>query len=735
MKHKGKQNKPFKRKNYKKNQNRYIKVKQQIQKNKESEENLKKMQLGKKLYFYNNNVNNKFDNILAEVKYSKLNAIREREDSISSEEDPAHEDQNNFSSLLSKLPCNSIINTIDSDEEEEEEIEDEQEEVKSNSDESMEEEDEEIQSDKEDIEESDKSEISESSEEEEVTKSTNNKKKENNYIRNFQYTISYSLFEAISSSSPQLETTKDTWNGMGDVIIDSLKITNSEDEKENVIYKSDEIPKPSEMIGNDFTQLQKELLASMTSYKDLYYNQQTLDNDNDIKRVYCAHLVNHVLKAEKIVSSNNSKLKNSKSAEKLLNDDDSFRDQGFVRPKVLIIAPFRESANKIVKFISDIVVKGEKSKIRNYQRFLDEYTGETINFPKIKRKPEDYEKIFAGNTDDNFRVGILVKRNLIKLYTPFSASDIILASPLGLRMLIEAPNSTDTDFLSSLEILIIDQMDILFMQNWDHILNIFDHLHLQPQSRENIVDYSRIRMSFIDGWSKYYRQSLLFSSHDMPEFRSLLNNRCQNFRGKVRNEKKIIKGALHQVMFDVPQTFHRIDVRDRSQVFDSRFEYFVNSVLPKFKPATMAHCMIYVSSYFDFVRVRNYLKKESVNFTQISEYTKPDKVSRARTLFYHGSAHFLLYSERAHFYHRFTIKGVRHVIFYQPPIISNFYSEVINLMQDVNQNPNDDVMKNRSATIIYNKYDVLSLNGIVGYDHAVKLLTSKKTVHKFITNE
>jgi U3 small nucleolar RNA-associated protein 25 len=45
--------------------------------------------------------------------------------------------------------------------------------------------------------------------------------------------------------------------------------------------------------------------------------------------------------------------------------------------------------------------------------------------------------MFRGNTDDCFRVGISVTRKIAKLYTDFFKSDIIVASPLGLRTLID----------------------------------------------------------------------------------------------------------------------------------------------------------------------------------------------------------------------------------------------------------------------------------------------------------
>lgn len=69
-------------------------------------------------------------------------------------------------------------------------------------------------------------------------------------------------------------------------------------------------------------------------------------------------------------------------------------------------------------------------------------------------------------------VGVAILQRSIRLYAPFYSSDILIASPLGLRTIIgaEGEKKRDFDFLSSVELLIIDQADIYLMQNWEHVL-------------------------------------------------------------------------------------------------------------------------------------------------------------------------------------------------------------------------------------------------------------------------
>lgn len=607
--------------------------------------------------------------------------------------------------------------------------------------------------------------------EEKTAGNKSNHQHSNPFSNHTKFDLSPKLLDAISSAPPKQETSKLVWPVLQNIIVEIPKESCEPLAKRKQTLLGDEesyasegqIPKicnPSQLTkelsikqqiaqhipeanqdnlkddSSTLTPLQAEIISIASNYQDLYYPHRTHNSGEQIRLAYCIHALDHVLKTRQKVLHHNSKLAKLKASKKNVVIPDDFRDQGFVRPRVLIVLPFRDSAYRVINMLMDLLNPEEKSKTVNYSRFVDEFTGDSLHFPKRNPKPEDYEQTFSGNTEDTFRIGISFTKKSMKLYAPFYSSDILIASPLGLRLIIGAPGEKDReyDFLASIELLILDQMELFLAQNWDHLLYMFDHLHLQPQSRQN-TDFSRVRSWCLNGWSKFYRQTLLFSSYDLPEFRSLFNNRCRNYGGKVRTANVVQRGSIRHVVMEVPQVFHRIEVKSLESSFDTRFEYFTNTILPQFKSATMAHCMIYVPSYFDYVRIRNYFKKEEVNFTQICEYTKDNKVSRARTLFYHGGAHFLLYSERAHFFKRMRVKGIRHIIMYQPPMWHNFYPEVINLMQEINQNPNDDVVKNSmSVTVLYTKYDILQLSAITGHDNVAKMLSSKKQTHMFMNN-
>ncbi|KAF4532195.1 hypothetical protein B566_EDAN002257 [Ephemera danica] len=376
--------------------------------------------------------------------------------------------------------------------------------------------------------------------------------------------------------------------------------------------------------------------------------------------------------------------------------------------------------------------------VMNYKRFAEEFGGSELALPRKNPRPEDYEQIFSGNTEDDFRIGITVTKKCLKLYADFYDSDLIIASPLGLRMIVgaEGEASRDYDFLASIEVLVADQADIFLQQNWDHLLHLWDHLHKQPKEAHG-ADFSRLRLWALAGHARYYRQTLLFSSVALPELNALVNRRCHNYAGLVRIANPITLGSICQVVVHMPQVFHRIEANSPTHAITSRFEMFTTKILPQFRESLMSHTMVFVSSYFDYVKVRNYFKREDTSFVQICEYSKEGKIARARDLFFHNEVHFMLYSERFHFFRRIRVKGIRHLIFYQPPSYPHFYSEMCNMMQEMYQNPREGggTENNMSVTVLYCKYDAQRLAGILGSERASRMLESDRKVHMMVTGD
>jgi len=117
------------------------------------------------------------------------------------------------------------------------------------------------------------------------------------------------------------------------------------------------------------------------------------------------------------------------------------------------------------------------------------------------QKPLSYLRSFCGDLGDSFCFGIRVSPKQVKLLTDLRTSDIIVASPLGLRQRcgidpllpqrhpskVRQPDGemhtvllNDIGILSSLHTVYLDSLELLESQNWEHLLACLWALHQTP---------------------------------------------------------------------------------------------------------------------------------------------------------------------------------------------------------------------------------------------------------------
>ncbi|KAI9731707.1 MAG: rRNA-binding ribosome biosynthesis protein utp25 [Cirrosporium novae-zelandiae] len=476
-------------------------------------------------------------------------------------------------------------------------------------------------------------------------------------------------------------------------------------------------------ILSDFTEAQKAIVPHIFDYKDILFCQRTPTNGQSLRQLASLHALNHIFKTRDRVVKNNAR------ATKEDNEADAdLRDQGFTRPKVLVLLPTRQSC---AKFVEWIISFSQVEQQENRKRFEDSYVGLDEKFSDDK--PEDFRDLFGGNDDDMFRVGIKFTRKTVRFFSQFYNSDIILASPLGLRMAMGSEDSKkeDYDFLSSIEICIMDQTDALLMQNWDHVEHIFEHLNLQPKEAHG-CDFGRVRNWYLDNHAKYLRQTIVLSAFNTPELNNLFLTHMNNVAGKAKIDQKY-DGAIVDLGFSVKQTFSRLDSLSPANDPDDRFKYFTTTVIPFLDrssrtAAESAGVLLFIPSYLDFVRIRNYLSTSSeaqnISFGAISEYTSVRNVARARSHFHSGRHSVLLYTERAHHFRRYTLKGVKKVLMYGLPNNPTFYSEIVGYLGlSINFGKLD--LAEASAQALFSKWDWMKLERIVGTKRVVSMVKEK----------
>lgn len=183
------------------------------------------------------------------------------------------------------------------------------------------------------------------------------------------------------------------------------------------------------------------------------------------------------------------------------------KDQGFTRPKILILTGYKKMAFSIVNEIILQFNYGSWKKVIKRKRFNQEFD-----------LADEEESV-----NDCFKLGIsFLKNNQVKLYENLIDSDIIIASPLGLRLITgqdgEQENRREYDFLSSVQIVILDQAETFLYQNLEHLEEVLKSSNRVPKTLDILNDITRIQDIYLEKLGKNFRQSIViqnFRSTDM----------------------------------------------------------------------------------------------------------------------------------------------------------------------------------------------------------------------------
>lgn len=78
------------------------------------------------------------------------------------------------------------------------------------------------------------------------------------------------------------------------------------------------------------------------------------------------------------------------------------------------------------------------------------------------------------------------------------------------------------------------------------------------------------------------------------------------------------------------QVFEHLEVKGGAAKADeARFDYFCRSLWPRIKESpTPQGILLFIRSYFDFVRIRNFLRKEEASFCQVRSAFQPSLLRR-----------------------------------------------------------------------------------------------------------
>eukprot|EP00906_Rhabdomonas_costata_P035686 RCo050134 len=530
--------------------------------------------------------------------------------------------------------------------------------------------------------------------------------------------------------------------------------------------------KGSSNLFQSFSPTQRLLLGLLKSYRDLFSSCRTWANELEYIEVVSLHVLNHVFKTKEMILLHNkmldigklrlAALKLHQSASRArksqkaptpgsasgqaplplgaqnlytkyrklspLQGQSFRRDRGFCNGKVLLLLPYRNIAFKYVNVMMTILNLPDEAVVHRDKFWLA--FQEVVQFDRnFARRPEDFQKQFEGNINDAFCAGLRFQRKGAKLFSTLLRADVIIASPLQLTLDIEKELNSYHDFLSSVEVLIIDQADTIMMQNWFHLQKVLEVMNRTPLTVLPTTNFSRLHAWHVEKCSEFFRQSVLISRRDDPLFRALFERSFKNFEGKSQFHFSSFPGVLSRIYNGTQSIFQRLNCDSAASASDARLEYFTTQMWPQLKSQiysalALRACMIVVPSYFDYVRVRNFLDNtDRQTFRELCEYTPAKECIFAQKDFGRGLFPLLLMTERYWFFKRYPIRSAARAIFYSPPFSELCFQSITNELCSKTELT--------TCIVLFTRFDAHALARIVGTERARKLLTTPNDTHMF----
>ena len=432
------------------------------------------------------------------------------------------------------------------------------------------------------------------------------------------------------------------------------------------------------------------LSSFVGSYKDLVLAPEMAVHSELVRKTIALHVVTHMLDARDRVLSNSNKLR--------ADPDLDVRDQGFTRPRILILTATKSLAREFVDCMLDFLGP-VLSNVRGRERFNSQFAKaeETIS--------DSRAEFFRGDTEDNFTLGVSVTKKSLKLGVTPLESDLLICSPLSLKM------NENLDFLSSLEILVIDRADYLRMQNWEHVIDVLRKANKQPADLHG-VDISRLRLSTVEGLNRNLRQTILTTDTMHADTFCVFADRWEknsavgNFRGFARLSRK--QGSEVSRVREELQVHRQVFMAGDSLLTTFREKFW------KDVGQELSRLAIVCSNYFDYLELKKFFKDETeASVSAISEFTEQKRLTGSREMFASGDKSVLILTERLLWYKPLKLKGIQHVVFYGCPSYPKHYFNMLSRMVEPSR---------ANSVVIFTPADALALEALLGSDSIARVL-------------
>lgn len=484
-----------------------------------------------------------------------------------------------------------------------------------------------------------------------------------------------------------------------------------------------------------------EFFRQLNSYADVLFPSHEAKNSRAVRISYSLHIVNHVLKAREEVLASNAAIqklqKKTGDFHALPDDPSSVRDQGFSRLRAVILCPFKSVCHEVATLIAESCPNA--TQVLESAKFEKHFAEPPADFANrlllgevlpptaaADNKPPltDLQHLFSGNNDDKFHLGITVARKAVKLFTPPNSSDVLIASPLALKLLVDERGG---DFLSSVEVLVLDRTDVMQMQNFEHVVDCLKTLNRKPEKIPESCDITRLRSCFTRNESRFLRQTVVTSCGMSGDLGALLSDEIggelfcadlvpadveteqgravagrqegrqesgkkqtrvgKNFRGVAKlccscpaESSALREGGrlgISRQMFLVARAMNDSVTVDSTMGDSPIFKHFRKGFWET-TGSEMKHLVLVVSGtgyrYGEYLKLRRWLQEEHVDFVAIDEYMEALDVKESRIDFNKGRTRVLVVTERYLFYHHdFNVRSTENLVFLGTPSYASTY--------------------------------------------------------------
>lgn len=132
-------------------------------------------------------------------------------------------------------------------------------------------------------------------------------------------------------------------------------------------------------------------------------------------------------------------------------------------------------------------------------------------------------------------------------------------------------------------------------------------------------------------------------------------------------------------------TLKRVAASSIEQVDDARFNLFTKllwkGIYEDVATESAGYTVLLVPSYFDFIRLKSYMKRKNAQVAMVSEYTDKKQAQRLRTMYEQKELPVLMITERALVFQKLRVRFCRNLVLYAVPESPDIIEAIPEFMQ------------------------------------------------------